>query len=146
MSILDQEEFIIKQCHLRKLKMNNEGRKKKYLLKVQEQWDLQQVDMKFRAIKDMIKNKREELNLELFLNNLDATITNILRHAEKKCTSTIRDVTVPWSPRLHNAIIKIRNIRMAVKQAKKLSNISFVQQSERYQQLLVELKEAKDEY
>ena len=111
--ILDSSIIPLQSLPHRRLKSSIPKRVNKYLKLVKSQWEIQNIDARF----DIIINDHEsmsKLTLEEKLNNLDDSITNLLRHAEKNCSKVPKMCNFYWSPKLKRALQnphKSRNLR-----------------------------------
>ena len=114
--ILEEEDINLTPAKLRRLKSSNPERVKKYNIKLNQLWTKHKIQDKYEKLMDMSSTKGVDIESEL--NKLDNQITEIMRCSEKKCAYTGQNTKIPWSPKLHQAIVTIRNLK---KQKKEMS-------------------------
>ena len=84
--ILDADIFTMQPTKHRRLQATIPKRVNKYLEVLKKKWENQSINNRFDKILTMMKAKQIS-TLEHELNKLDKSISEILRHAEKKCCS-----------------------------------------------------------
>ena len=143
--LLDPSFQIISPYHCRRLKTTVPRRMEKYLETLSDLWEFHNIDQRIILVATKFREKSNDA--EKAINDLDAMITGIMKHAEKKCSKAGNNHTLPWSPDLHYGIIHIRDCLFALKEALYIDPGRTVsEQIEEYRQAEVNLQKARDEY
>ena len=83
----------------------------KYLELVDKKWTDQNIDKRYNRV--LLLSRTDDVEqLENELNKLDQSITEILRHAEKKCSKLPNSNLLQWSPQLKEALDNLKACRM----------------------------------
>ena len=144
-SLLDPAFNTITPYHCRRLKTTNPRRIIKYLEILNEQWDYHNIDERYLRVAQQLRDGLPEAVKAL--NDLDEMVTNLMRHAEKKCSKAGKHHTLPWCPDLHYGILHVRNCAWALKEALYIDpNKTSSEQLSTYREAEIELKKAKDNY
>ena len=108
--ILDTNIIPLQAFPHRRLKSSIPKRVKKYLEVVKSQWDHQNIDKRLNSVIDNL-SEYDITTLEKKLNDIDQSITNLLRHAEKKCAQVPKNCNIYWSPKLKKALDHLHKCR-----------------------------------
>ena len=160
-NILDENMFHLEPPRLKRLKSSIPMRVEKYLEIIEEQMKYHKIEKRYIDIyKDFHKNGKTVQNEEA-LNKLDSQITEIMKHAENKCSNLPTYGLLAWSTKLKDAIgnlIRTGTIRrkaqklkigMDVEQAKKdfeIADTNWKEAKESYQDVKSKTKELRKEH
>ena len=105
--VLDANIFTMQPVKHRRLKATIPKRVNKYLDVLGEKWEDQNIDGRFSKLLHKIEtNSIDDLPYET--NKIDKSISEIMRHAEKKCCSLPSTNILHWSPTLKNSLDGLR--------------------------------------
>ena len=78
---------------------------------MEKKWEDQSIARRFQDALILAKNKQIQ-ELEIELNKIDKSISEIMRHAEKKCSYVPTQNLLHWSPTLKNALNGLKSARL----------------------------------
>ena len=113
--LFDETLKAVEPANFRKLQSSNLKRMKEYNKLVKQEWDNHKIDMRLSTLTNDIKNEGPTPHNVKRLNNIDRHITDIMRFAEKKCTTINRHAVDPWSPKLKELAREIRFFVIQIK-------------------------------
>jgi len=99
--ILDNVIVTLKPPSQRRLQATVPARVKKYLEHVEKCWKSQNIEQRTKQIIEQTIYNGMTDDIETKLNNLDKNITEIMCHAEKKCSKLHSTVQNSWSVKFH---------------------------------------------
>ena len=137
--ILDTSIVPLQALPNRRLKSTIPKRVNKYLELVEKQWKEQNINNRYQKIVSNSHAYNDE-HLEKKLNDLDNSITNILRHAEKKCANVPKQGAIYWSPKLTKALKRLHHCRKVRNKAR------YVQPDTPLQEAIKNFNEKNKEY
>ena len=109
--LLDANIYNIQPFKHRRLKSTIPKRVAQYLELVDKKWADQNIDTRYdRAV--MLLREKKMAEFEIELNKIDKSISEILRHAEKKCCKLPNQNLLQWSPELRDALDLLRECRL----------------------------------
>ena len=145
--LLDPNINIVQPYHRRRLKATVPKRMEKYLKELDTKWTEHKIDERLERIENMLAKNEDKTQLKKALNDLDAMITGLMKHAERKCAKTGHHHTLPWSPDLHYALLHIRDCAHELKESLYIDpSKTNSQQISAYQEAEKALGEAKANY
>ena len=100
--ILDANMYSLQYSKNTRLKATIPKRVEKYLKLVEKKWNDQNIEKRFDTVR-LLSYTDDRCKFEIEINKLDQSTSEILRHAEKKCTSLPTSNLLQWSPALKNA-------------------------------------------
>ena len=102
--ILDCNIVTLKPASRRRLQSTVPACVKKYLENVQKCWKSQNIENRAKSILQETIEHGMSAQLEQKLNNLDSNISEIMRHAEKKCSKLHSTIQNDWSVKFHHKL------------------------------------------
>lgn len=110
-------------------------------------WNYHKIDKKFRTIRNLLNSTLQKHKLSSMFNKLDQKITELMKHAEKKCANVASHHLDHWSPKLIASLRNTRHWRTELTKAAKLPyKVGFVQAIETFRYVESKLWEAEEEY
>ena len=146
-ALFDANPLKIVYHDFRRLRSTIPKRVKKYLKHFESDWTYHKIDKKFQIIRNMFNEPVPKEKLSHMLNKLDKEITDMMIHAEKKCTMVSSHHLDHWSPELIAAVRNKRHWRTELTKAAKLPlKVGLVQAIETFRYVDGKLKQAEEEY
>lgn len=109
--ILDHDVVKMQPAQFRRLKATIPKRVQKYNDIVSKGWTDHNIESRLNSLINLILNEGMIPTNELSLNNIDSNITEILRHAEKKCCRVHRHCDSEWSVIFGNLLKDVHKAR-----------------------------------
>ena len=109
--ILDHDVVKMQPAQFRRLKATIPKRVQKYNDIVSKGWTDHNIESRLNSLINLILNEGMTPTNELSLNNIDSNITEILRHAEKKCCRVHRHCDSEWSVIFGNLLKDVHKAR-----------------------------------
>jgi len=107
-NLLDKDSTDLARPKQQRLKSTIPTRVQKYVEDVLEKWKYHNISARYKSLRQEFKNQGKTNLLIEELNKMDKQITEILKHAEKKCSKVPMAQNYQWSPKLKKAMANIR--------------------------------------
>ena len=144
--ILDEDYMHLACPQSRILKTSIPEKVELYIEKLDFLWSYHKIDEKFAKIETRFRKRKKTKGLVKKLNNLDKLITELMISAENSCSNMGRKPTIPWSPKIHDAIRKIYELNYKRRKALQLHKSSQSVGPQEYYEACANYIKAKAEY
>ena len=143
--LLDENMFHLEHVSKKRLRCSIPSRVKKYMENLEEKWNLNKIDDRFKKLKQSFEEDGPTEANKKALNILDQQITEIMIQSERKCSYVPSHSVGRWSVALRNAIRRLINASTKRTKAKKVRVGDDINTAkEEFKIADVEWKEAKE--
>ena len=144
--VLDEDFMHLAHPASRLLKTSVPEKVELYMKKLDFLWDYHKIEEKFAKLETRFRKRKKTKSMIKKLNDLDKLITDIMLNAEKSCSNMGRKPTIPWCPKVHEAIRKIYEFNYKRRKALHLYKTSAVVGKEAYYKACEQYIAVKKEY